>query len=89
MLSNALTDIIIIVKTEEFKVHKTVLSAHSPVFMKMFLSDMKEATDNKVEIKDVEPSTFEKFLEFIYCEDVPEDLSYYAMDLFVLADKVC
>ena len=50
---------------------------------------MKEAADNKVEIKDVEPSSFEMFLQFIYCGKIPEDLQHYAIDLFVLADKVC
>ena len=88
-LSNNLpSDFTIIVKSKEFKVHKSVLSAQS-VFMKMILFEMKESADNKVEIKDVEPSSFEKFLQFIYCEKVPEDLQHYAIDLFVLADKVC
>ena len=88
-MSNALTDFIIIVRSKEFKVHKSVLSARSPVFMRMFSSAMKEAADNKVEINDVEPSTFEKFLAFIYCGKFSEDLDQCAMDLFVLADKVC
>ena len=90
-LSNNLpSDFTFIVKSidKEFKVHKSVLSARSPVFTKMFLSDMKEAADNKVEIKDVEPSSFEMFLQFIYCGKIPEDLQHYAIDLFVLADKV-
>ena len=89
MSDSTLSDFSIVLNTEEFKVHKSVLSARSPVFKKMFLSGMKEAADNKVEIKDVEPSTFKKFLEFIYCCKIPEDLQHYAMDLFELADKVC
>ena len=49
---------------------------------------MKEAADNKVEINDIEPDTFEKLLIFIYSGKIPEDLDYYAMDLFIAADKV-
>lgn len=83
------SDFTIIVKSKEFKVHKSVLSVRSPVFKIMFLSNMKEATDNKVEINDIEPCTFEQLLVFIYSGKIPEDLDYYAMDLFVAADKVC
>ena len=49
---------------------------------------MKETVDNKVEINDIESDTFEKLLIFIYSGKVPEDLDYYAIDLFVAADKV-
>ena len=88
MSDTTISDFTIIVKSKEFKIHKAVLSARSPVFKIMFLSNMKEAADNKAEINDIEPSTFEKLLGFIYCGKVPEDLHYYAMDLFVAADKV-
>lgn len=83
------SDFTIIVKTKEFKVHKVVLSVRSPVFNTMFRSDMMEAADNIVKINDVEPCTFEQLLIFIYSGKIPEDLDYYAMDLFVAADKVC
>lgn len=82
------SDCTIIVKSKEFKVHKSVLSARSPVFKIMFLSKMKEAADSKVDITDVEPSTFEQLLIFIYSGKIPEDLDFYAMDLFVASDKV-
>ena len=88
-LDSTLSDFTIIIKAKEFKVHKSVLSARSPVFNQMFLSSMKEATDNKVELTDVEPNTFEQLLGFIYSAHIPEDLDFYAMDLFVAADKVC
>ena len=89
MLNSIHSDFTIIVKTKKFKVHKSVLSARSPVFEKMFASNMKEAADNKVEINDIEPCTFEKLLGFMYSEKIPEDIDFYAMDLFVAADKVC
>ena len=88
MSDTTLSDFTIIVKSKEFKVHKAVLSVRSPVFKIMFLSNMKEALDNKAEITDTEPSTFEKLLDFIYRGKIPEDLDNYAMDLFVAADKV-
>ena len=88
MTDTTFSDFTFIVKSKEFKVHKAVLSVRSPVFKIMFLSNMKEAVDNKAEITDTEPSTFEKLLDFIYCCKIPKDLDYYAMDLFVAADKV-
>lgn len=80
-------DFTILVKSKEFRVHKCILSARSPVFMQMFLSNMKEAKDNKVKINDIEPCTFVKMLSFIYAGKIPEDLNYHAMDLFAAADK--
>ena len=83
------SDFTFIVKCKEFKVHKSVLSARSPVFRIMFLSSMQETVDNKAEISDIEPCTFEQLLIFIYSGEVPKDLDYYAMNLFVAAHKVC
>lgn len=82
-------DFIINVKTVEFKVHKSVLSAHSPVFKTMFRSEMKEAADNKIVINDVSPFVFEKLLIFIYCGNLPEINNEIVMNLFVAANKVC
>ncbi|CAO1432572.1 unnamed protein product [Diamesa tonsa] len=88
MLDSTHSDFTIIVESNEFKVHKSVMSAHSPVFMKMFESNMKEAKDNKVEIIDVDSDVFEQLLIYIYSGKIA-DIGYYAMDLFVAADKVC
>ena len=82
------SDFTIIVKSKEFKVHKPILSARSPVFKKMFETNMKEAEDNKVEINDIDPLVFEQLLIFIYSGST-ENLNYFAMDLFAAADKVC
>ncbi|CAO1428952.1 unnamed protein product [Diamesa hyperborea] len=87
MLDSTYSDFTIIVAAKEFKVHKSVMSARSPVFMKMFESNMKEAADNKVEIIDVDPVVFEQLLIFIYSGKIPVNLDLYAMDLFVAADK--
>lgn len=82
------SDFIIVVEAHEFRVHKSVIGARSNVFMKMFASNMKEAKDGKLEIVDTDQSTFEKLLHFIYCDKIPEDLDYFAMNLFIAADKV-
>ncbi|CAO1428971.1 unnamed protein product [Diamesa hyperborea] len=86
-LDSTHSDFTIIVAAKEFKVHKSVMSARSPVFMKMFESNMKEAADNKVEIIDVDPDVFQHLLIFIYCGKIPINLDLCAMDLFVAADK--
>ncbi|CAO1432536.1 unnamed protein product [Diamesa tonsa] len=86
MLDSTHSDFTIFVQSKEFKVHKSVLSARSPVFKIMFLSKMKEAAEKKVEIIDVDPDVFEQLLTFIYSGEIA-DLDDYAMDLFVAADK--
>jgi len=46
--------------------HKIVLVTRVPYFERMFESGMKEAKTNIVEIKDVTPQTWIKFLGFVY-----------------------
>jgi speckle-type POZ protein len=51
---------------EVIRAHKLVLVTRVPYFDKMFESGMKEATTNIVEIKDVTPEIWMKFLGFVY-----------------------
>lgn len=87
LFDKTFSDFTFVVNGKEVKVHKSVLSARSPVFMRMFLTDMQEAKTNKAEITDVEADTFDKLLVFIYSGKVAGDLDFLAIDLFIAADK--
>ncbi|XP_045210545.2 kelch-like protein 24 [Mercenaria mercenaria] len=59
-------DVKIRVQKEVFPCHKVVLSAASKYFDAMFSSGMKEAKADSANIEDVDPSTFNDVLAFIY-----------------------
>ena len=71
---------------KEFKAHKNILSARSPVFKAMFRHDTKEHKENRVQIADCNPDTVEEMLQFIYTGEAPR-LKEMAHSLFVIADK--
>ena len=61
------TDVIIQVKDREFKVHKAILAARSPVFDAMFTHELAESNSRWLEpIEDCEPAVFDEFLFFVY-----------------------
>ncbi|XP_061196531.1 BTB/POZ domain-containing protein 6-like [Saccostrea echinata] len=51
------------------KAHKYVLASRSPVFFAMFLGPAKESSDEII-VPDIEDLVFEKFLRYVYFEDV-------------------
>ncbi|XP_057326196.1 speckle-type POZ protein B-like [Microplitis mediator] len=66
LLSSELSDVIVKVENEEFPAHKLVLASHSPVFRRMFSTDMKEAKENCVNFKNFETEVIKEVLKFIY-----------------------
>jgi len=87
MLTNqTLTDVTFNVKHKEFKAHKVVLAASSPVFEAMFKEGTKEHQDNYVNIEDMDSDVFEMFLRFLYSGEV-EKLDDMVSDLLAAADK--
>jgi len=64
--SQEFSDVTIYANNREFKVHKAVLAARSPMFRGMFSHDMKETKYNRVEVSDVDPDVLEEMLRFIY-----------------------
>ncbi|GBM89731.1 Speckle-type POZ protein B [Araneus ventricosus] len=74
-------------ENETFLAHKAVLCARSPVFKTMFTSDMREKTDECVNIPDLEDDTVRRMLHFLYTDTI-EDLQWEdAKDLYFAADK--
>ena len=53
-------------ETKEFRVHKAILCARSEVFRAMILTDMQEATNGEIFIKDVCEKTLSTIIRFIY-----------------------
>ncbi|XP_052569409.1 speckle-type POZ protein-like [Peromyscus californicus insignis] len=80
------TDCCLVVAGQEFRAHKAILAARSPVFRAMFQHDMEESRKNRVEIPDLEPQVFKEMMGFIYTGKAP-DLDSMADTLLAAADK--
>lgn len=80
------SDFSFFVEDKEFKIHKNILAATSPVFMKMFTTEMEESRTNTCRVDHIKPEVFEKILECIYKGKLPDDFPAYARDLFAAAD---
>lgn len=81
------SDVTLNVKDKEFKVHKNILAAHSPVFAAMMLHDTKEKATGIVNIDDIEPEVFSEFLRFLYSGCTQNLNSENVIDLYTVADK--
>lgn len=64
--SQEFSDVTICANRREFKAHKAILAARSPMFRGMFSHDMKETKFNRVEVPDVDPDVLQEMLRFIY-----------------------
>lgn len=80
------TDCSLFVLGQEFKAHKSILAARSPVFNAMFEHEMEESKKNRVEINDVDPEVFKEMMRFIYTGKAP-NLGKMANSLLAAADK--
>ncbi len=81
-----LTDVEFLIEDQSFAAHRRLLSVHSPVFSAMFQSGMKEAETGKVRIEDVDSTTFQLFLEFLYTGTVKSS-PIDTVQLYSVADK--
>lgn len=81
----AFCDVSLVLGDKTFYAHKAVLAAQSTVFAAMFLNDMKEQKDNKVEIVDRDVEVFEHFLNYLYGKEVTE-LEKMVGDMIAIAD---
>ncbi len=81
-----LSNVTIVAGGKEFKAHKAILSARSPVFRAMFEHDMREAVQNQVTIEDLSPEVVQEVLTFVYTGQSP-NLKGMSADLLRAADK--
>jgi len=84
--SSKFYDVILSVNEAEFKAHKAVLAARSPVFAAMFEHEMEEKKQNRVEIVDMDKDVLNEMLKFIYTGKAT-NLEKMADDLLAAADK--
>ena len=85
--SDTFSDVTLCTRGREFKAHKAILSARSPVFGAMFEHEMEESRKGRVEISDIDPDVFHEMLKFVYTGSTPQ-LQGMADDLLAAADKV-
>lgn len=75
-------------KEKEFKAHKVILAARSPVFAAMFKHDTSEKQTGIVNIPDCDPDSFKAFLEFLYSDKFKTEISLRcSVHLYKIADK--
>ncbi|XP_060232927.1 speckle-type POZ protein-like [Meriones unguiculatus] len=80
------TDCCLVVGEQEFRAHKAILAARSPVFRAMFEHEMEERQKNRVEIHNMKPEVFKEMMAFIYTGKVP-NLHTMAAGVLAAADK--
>lgn len=81
------TDVILRTGDRNFKAHKNVLAAQSPVFCAMFENNMAEKDSGIVEITDLDPETVSSMLDFMYIGTVGDLSPDNGMKLYSAADK--
>ncbi|XP_044575298.1 speckle-type POZ protein-like A [Cotesia glomerata] len=84
--SREFSDTTIVIGDEKITAHRLMLIMRSPVLAAMFTHELDEKKSNQIFITDITADIFEKFLEFIYTDEV-SDLNAIAEDLLEAADK--
>ncbi|XP_014215872.1 speckle-type POZ protein B-like [Copidosoma floridanum] len=95
--SGEFSDVILVTRIKdeclEISAHKAILASRSSVFQKMFTTEMKEKTENKVEIQEFKIEVVQEMLKYIYSgkldnsvalnisEDLLKAADYYDLDL--------
>eukprot|EP00092_Neocalanus_flemingeri_P036152 GFUD01039363.1.p1 GENE.GFUD01039363.1~~GFUD01039363.1.p1 ORF type:complete len:336 (+),score=67.50 GFUD01039363.1:47-1054(+) len=84
----AFTDFLVTCNDKSFACHKAVLTARSPVFKGMLESDMKEAKEGAMELKNCDETVAESFVKFFYTGQVDEEVLKKNIAKFLeLSDK--
>ncbi|XP_070494924.1 speckle-type POZ protein-like [Chironomus tepperi] len=71
---------------KELKVLKFILASKSPVFLKIFTTDMLESRRNEIFIPDVDYEVMKIAVNFMYNGGV-QNLEYHIFDVLIVADK--
>ncbi|XP_057649838.1 speckle-type POZ protein-like [Chionomys nivalis] len=69
--NSSFTDCCLVVAGQEFRAHKAILAARSPVFRAMFEQDTEESRKNRIEIHDLKTEVFKAMMDFIYTGKEP------------------
>ncbi|CAL1281803.1 unnamed protein product [Larinioides sclopetarius] len=82
-----LTDIVLKTATKSFPAHKIVLCLRSSVFRAILNNDMKEKNTDCIKVEDLENETLQRFLLFLYSDNLEELHWESAVQLYYAADK--
>lgn len=86
MLDGPYSDMLIRCSDREFRAHRVILSATSPVFSSMLGNDMVEGQTAEVTVKEADPEVVRLLLQVMYGTAVEVPLSL-AVQLYGLADQ--
>lgn len=84
-MTGRLSDLILIVGDEKFRVHKNVLAIQSSVFRAIFENDMMACQTNEMRIDEYSSETVTEFLRYMYTGEIPGEKN--CLELFSLATK--
>ena len=65
-----LCDVILVVGAKKIPAHRIVLSAASDYFAAMFTNDVKEATQEEIKMKDVDPESLAALIQYMYTGEI-------------------
>jgi len=90
--SKEMSDVQIRCEDQTFDAHQLILSTRSPVFQRMFQTEMKEKKSGQVDIEDLKPEVVSEMLKFIYsweCASINDSKTsdQDVIDLIEAADK--
>lgn len=86
-LSGLFSDVTIKINNEEFRVHRVILAARSPVLSAMMQHDMEESRTGNIYIKDCSPGAFREFLEYLYTGKTEGLTRANICEVYKMADK--
>ncbi|GBN54096.1 Speckle-type POZ protein [Araneus ventricosus] len=85
--SSSKENVLLRVGKETETVSKVVLCARSPVFAKMFQSDMRELRSNTVTVTDIKMPVLKVLVSFLYTGELPNVDFDFLFDLYYASDK--
>jgi hypothetical protein len=80
----SLKDISFVVNGKIFKAHRLILMARAPELAKLAENVQQE---NPIELTHVDESTFNSFLQFVYSDKQPAEISTQALEFLIMADS--
>ena len=84
--NSSFADIIFLVEGKPIYAHKAILSEQCEHFRALFKNGMKEASQDKIEIKDWTHDSYVLMLEYLYTGSINNFNANVALDLLGLAD---
>ncbi|KAL2892962.1 hypothetical protein RDABS01_008871 [Bienertia sinuspersici] len=82
-----LTDVTINTTDGTMRAHKAILSARSPVFLSMFIHDLKEKESSTIEINDMSSESCMALLSYMYGTIKPPEFWKHRLALLAAANK--